>query len=90
MPYVKKDLRDKIISDSRLECKEFSTGALNFTLSANINFYLMAHGLSYQTINDVIGALEGAKMEFYRRVAVPYEQKKLKENGDVYDSKFTK
>jgi len=41
-------------------------------------------GPSYQTINDIIGALEGAKMEFYRRVVVPYEDKKIKDNGDVY------
>jgi hypothetical protein len=25
-----------------------------------------------------------AKDEFYRRVVVPYEEKKRKENGDVY------
>jgi hypothetical protein len=41
-------------------------------------------GLSYQTINDIVGALEGAKLEFYRRVAVPYEDKKIIENGDVF------
>jgi len=32
-----------------------------------------------------MGALEGAKLEFYRRVVVPYEEKKMKENGDVYN-----
>ena len=42
------------------------------------------HGPHYQTINDILGALEGAKMEFYRRVAVPYEQEKILDNGDVY------
>jgi len=41
-------------------------------------------GLSYRTINDILGALEGAKLEFYRRVAVPYENSKLSENGDIY------
>ena len=41
-------------------------------------------GNSYATINDIIGALEGAKMEFYRRVVAPYEDEKIKENGDVY------
>jgi hypothetical protein len=38
----------------------------------------------YRRINEVMGALECAKQEFYRRVAVPYEDKKIKENGDVY------
>jgi hypothetical protein len=39
---------------------------------------------SYQSINDVLGALEGAKLEFYRRIAAPYEDTKIQENGDVY------
>jgi len=33
----------------------------------------------------VIGALEACKLEFYRRAVVPYEDKKIKENGDVYE-----
>ncbi len=32
-----------------------------------------------------MGALEGSKLEFYRRIAAPYENKKMKENGDVYE-----
>jgi len=31
-----------------------------------------------------VGVLECAKMELYRRVAAPYEDKKKEENGDVY------
>jgi hypothetical protein len=46
--------------------------------------YVSDHDLSYRTINDVLGALEGAKLEFYRRVAAPYEDQKIQENGDVY------
>lgn len=30
------------------------------------------------------GALRGAQLEFYARVARPYEDKKIIENGDVY------
>ena len=33
---------------------------------------------------EVISSLECAKLEFYRRVAVPYEDQKILENGDVY------
>jgi hypothetical protein len=39
---------------------------------------------NYQRLNDALGALEGAKLEFYRRVVVPYEDWKMTENGDVY------
>jgi len=38
---------------------------------------------NYQDMNDVMGALAGAQMEFYRRTVAPYEDKKIKENGDV-------
>jgi hypothetical protein len=40
--------------------------------------------LSYADINELIGALECAKLELYRRMAAPYEDTKIKENGDVY------
>jgi hypothetical protein len=46
--------------------------------------YANVQGLKYKTINDILGALEGAKMEFYRRVVVKYEDSKREENGDVY------
>ena len=59
-------------------------GQLNYGFTAIIVDYIEQHGLSYDTINAIMGALEGAKCEFYRRVAVPYEEQKLKENGDVY------
>lgn len=39
---------------------------------------------NYQGINDIIGALEGAKAEFQRRKVADYEDTKIAENGDVY------
>lgn len=33
---------------------------------------------------DALGALECCKLEFYRRVAAPYEDSKIKSNGDCY------
>ena len=39
---------------------------------------------SYSVINEAVGAIESAKMEFYRRVAAPYEDKKAIANGEVY------
>jgi hypothetical protein len=44
----------------------------------------------YQAINDCLGALEGAKLELYRRVAAPYEDRKIQENGDVYSERAKK
>lgn len=59
-------------------------GELNYALTQLLLRYLTTHGLAYHTINDILGALEGAKLEFYRRVAAPYEEEKRAENGDVY------
>ena len=61
-----------------------SAGELNYMLTCTILDYLKLNGLSYATINDIVGALEGAKLEFYRRIAEPYENKKILDNGDVY------
>lgn len=38
----------------------------------------------YERVNSVMGTLFCAALEFYRRKAAPYEDKKVKENGDVY------
>jgi hypothetical protein len=57
---------------------------LNYLITSELDNYLMIHGHSYRTMNDILGALEGAKLEFYRRVVVPYEEEKRIENGDVY------
>lgn len=59
-------------------------GELNFAITMLVTQYMHKRGLSYSSCNDCIGALEGAKFEFYRRVVAPYEDKKRVENGDVY------
>lgn len=59
-------------------------GQLNYEITKLIVGYLYTKGKNYSTINDILGALEGAKMEFVRRVVNPYEAQKMVENGDVY------
>ncbi len=46
--------------------------------------WLGKRGLSYTAIADVVKVMETAKLEFYRRIAVPYEDQKMSTNGDVY------
>lgn len=62
-----------------------SAGELNYELTLAVRKYLETNGnrnscITYKIINDVIGALESCKLEFYRQVVVPYEEEK----GDVY------
>ena len=60
-------------------------GNLNYVITEICIAYLERKGLNYNDgINAVIGALECAKLELYRRVAAPYEDTKIKVNGDVY------
>ena len=81
MPYIEQIDR-QLLSAGR---SPNTAGELNFIFTTIITEYLADHGTNYQNINDIVGALEGAKLEFYRRVAVPYEDLKIKENGDVYE-----
>ncbi len=81
MPYVPKQERRALV---RGEMPMATPGHLNFMLTRLLRLYIRIHGLSYRTINDCLGALEGAKAEFYRRVAAPYEDEAIERNGDVW------
>jgi len=81
MPYIKQSDRDEL--DHQLRGLR-NAGELNYEITKLIQIYLDEARFNYQGMNDVLGALEGAKLEFYARVVRPYEDEKIKENGDVY------
>lgn len=81
MPYIKQKRRTELLTIDRPK----TPGELNYVLTQAALDYLADKGECYLTINDILGAMEGAKMEFYRRVAAPYEDEKKEENGDVYN-----
>lgn len=85
MPYIKKDKRVFLDPYGGMNDQNVpeNPGDLNFVITTIIQQYWLAHK-NYQAINDIVGALEGAKLEFYRRVAAPYEDRKIEENGDLY------
>lgn len=78
-PYIPKERRDHGIDH------ETNVGDLNYLITKLLFTYWKWSSKNYQAVNDVLGAIEGAKLEFYRRVAVPYENQKISENGDVYE-----
>lgn len=93
MPYIKKSDRDKI---SKGRDREFvddpimmlrlvidTEGDLNYTITRICHEYLKNKGEKYSTYNTIIGVLECAKLELYRRKCLPYENLKIAENGDV-------
>lgn len=80
MPYIKREKREEVFSQGPR-----NPGELNYLITEVIQHYIRnSGGFSYQVANDIIGALEGAKLEFYRRLVQQYEDRKIKENGDVY------
>lgn len=84
MPYIKKERRLEL-STTGWGTAPNNPGELNFEISMICKDYMNLNGLSYATINDIIGALECAKLEFVRRIVNNYEDKKIVENGDIYN-----
>lgn len=80
MPYIPRIRRDAIESGGAPQ----SAGELNYLVTKLCSAFYARSEKRYQDCNDILGALDGAKLEFYRRVVVPYEDKKRAENGDVY------
>jgi len=91
MPYVKQNKRvlfARIIDAVRTQFKgfekEIDKGDINYIITCIMKEYINIKGKSYSTSNDLVGILECAKLELYRRFIAPYEDEKIKENGDVY------
>jgi len=80
MPYIKQTDRPRVLETLKAETE----GELNFLITSIVKEYMNRKGLRYVTINEVLGVLDAVTREFYRRIAAPYEDKKIQENGDVY------
>ena len=85
IPYIKPVDRVKFDSAiEKLQSQELtSEGELNYILTRVCHLYLEEWGWYYRSINSIVGALECCKLELYRRIAAPYEDNKIQENGDV-------
>ena len=79
MPYVSNPMRKLLDTGSA----PINPGELNYLITKLILKYLGSNP-GYTEINEVIGVLECAKLELYRRIAAPYEDEKCRVNGDVY------
>lgn len=87
MPYIKQEKRgkiDDIINQLNLDTE----GELNYAITTLVINWVRSKSrfpkFTYEIGNAAMGVLESAKLEFYRRVMVPYEDRKIKDNGDVY------
>jgi hypothetical protein len=85
MPYIKKEDRQNfeyLVKNMSL-AKINSAGDLNYLITRLVHSFLEQHSKSYQNYNDALGALEGSKLELYRRFISSYEDVKISANGDV-------
>jgi len=87
LPYIKPENRvkyekvlEELISILKSLPMENVDGELNYVVTKMLK---EIYPLRYFHINRAVGVLECIKLEFYRRVAAPYEDKKIKDCGDV-------
>jgi len=87
MPYIgrkdREDLDEPIRNLAGWLAGSGYEGRLNYTISTLLTLLLQSQGKRYQTMNALIGVLESAKQEFYRKAVAPYEDEKIAENGDL-------
>ena len=79
MPYLKPEDRRQLEKRGAV-----TAGEMNYLFTKIAKHYLLNTATDYQHFNDILGALEGCKLKFYRRQIANYEDKKRKENGDVF------
>ena len=90
MPYIEKEDRIKYLAPIlelkthiKAHSREDLSGQLNFIITTLINEAYSDAPLKYKDLNAIVGMLECCKQEYYRRVVSPYEDSKIKENGDL-------
>lgn len=87
MPYIE-DLMKRMRLDlaAEIALKNIQdAGDLNYAITTLLLKFTKRTGKKYLTIVIVMGTLLCVALEFYRRLAAPYEDKKIQENGDVND-----
>ena len=92
MPYIEEEYRKDLESDLKrirtglLWFRDKGPGLLNYIITKILVSWLGSNP-NYAKYNEVIGVLECAKLELYRRQVAAYEERKCRTNGDVYGDK---
>lgn len=84
MPYITQDRRAEF--DAHLEAlaeKVAGQGEMNYCIYKLATLVIERIGESYDKLSMCSSAMEHAKLEWYRQRLAPYEDVKIKENGDI-------
>lgn len=89
MPYIEREARAMINPEidaliRSLRSRGSRLGELNYAITQLLLDVGLGSHPHYSSYAAVIGVLETAKLELYRKLAAPYEDKKAVENGEVY------
>lgn len=91
MPYIKIDRRMALAAGAEPECAgelnyvltcilladQVNRGLGNLDIVKRIAAYQRTKGVCYQTFNDILGALEGCRFEFKRRLSLSEDDQRL-------------
>lgn len=87
MPYIKKNERPELDALMAPLAKHIQSlpmeeqdGAMNYSVT---KMFKAVYPMRYFHLNRALGVLTAIAQEFYRRIVAPYEDQKIKENGDV-------
>lgn len=91
MPYIHRDTRkevdaaiDTLVESLQRVGGDENPGVLNYTLFATlVRLFGLTQDTNYGKIHLIDGVLSNVGREIYDRFARPYENQKIRENGDV-------
>ena len=99
MPYIAPELRDGIddVIDAAIEdirdriAPSDMIGTANYAVTRMVTGLLHPEvgGWRYRSLAEVVATLEAAKLEIYRRLVVPYEDRCIDKNGDLLELEET-
>ena len=88
MPYIKRSERgqyQELVAELAKRIPQERTarpGHMNYVISLLVD-KVYGHQMRYADHNEALGMLTGVTQEFYRRKTAPYEDLKIKEEGDL-------
>lgn len=87
MPHIKRERRTELRGKAiYLGLNAGSAGELNYVITTILTAYLQGgQEANYEDYNRVLGVLEAVKLYLFTRLVLPYESRKRRENGDVFD-----
>ena len=87
MPYIKQEKRplykkeiDVLVKKLENQSLKEQDGDLNYIVTSIMKRLYKPRYFNY---NRALGVLEAIKQEYYRRAVAPYEDEKIRANGDV-------